>query len=61
MVSKYMKLLHSFHLFTIFWLVSNVNNLFKTECTSASNNASDIIFLSDIMKEQISFWELFLH
>lgn len=61
MISKYVEFFHCFHFFTILRFVSNVNNLLKTEGTSTTNNAADVIFLSNIMEEEISFGELFLH
>lgn len=61
MISKDVEFFHGFHFFSILRFVSNVNNLLKTEGTSTTNNATDVIFLSNIMEEKISFGELFLH
>ena len=61
MVAENVKFLHGFHLFTIIWLVCYIDNLFKTKCTCASNYCSNVVFLTNVMKEEISFGKLFLH
>lgn len=61
MISEDVEFFHCFHFLAILRFVSNVNNLLKTEGTSTTNNAADVIFLSNIMEEEISFGELFLH
>lgn len=61
MVAKDVELFHGFHLFAILRFIRNINNLFKAKSTCTTNYVSDIIFLSDVMKEEISLGKLFFH
>ena len=61
MITKSMKFLHSFHLFTVIGFISHINYFFETKGTCTSYNTSNVIFLTNIMQEKESFWKLFLH
>jgi len=60
-IAEDMKLLHGFHFLAVLWLVGYVDNLLQTKSTCASYYWTDIVFLSDIVEEQVSFRELFFH
>lgn len=61
LISKHRKLIFErFHFFTICSTISHKKNRMYTKSTSTSNNISYIIFLTDIMHKQISFWWLML-
>ena len=51
MIAKNMKLLHGLHFFAVFGFVSHINDLFKTERTCTTNDASNVVFLSDVVQE----------
>jgi len=61
MISKYMELFHCFHFFAVFRFICDINYLFQTKSTCTSYDTSDVILFTNIMKKQITFWELFLH
>lgn len=61
MISKDVKLFHSFHFFAVIRLICDVYDLLKTESTSTTYDVSDVIFLSNIVEKKITFGDLFLH
>ena len=61
MISKNMEFLHSFHFFAVIRFICDVYDLLKTESTSTTYDVSDVIFLSNIVEEKITFGDLFLH
>ena len=61
MISKNMEFFHSFHFLAVIRFICNVYDLLKTESTSTTYYVSDVIFLSNIMEEKVTFGDLFLH
>lgn len=61
MISKNMELFHGLHLFAIIRFICDVYDLLKTECASTTYDASDVVFLSNIVEEKVTFGDLFLH
>jgi hypothetical protein len=61
MIAKNMELFHGLHLFTIVGFVGDVNDLLETKCACASDDVSDVVFLSDVVQKQVAFWDLLLH
>lgn len=61
LISKAMKLFHGLHFLASLRSIRDIENCYKSKSTGTSYNISNVILFTDIMKEKISFRNLFIH
>lgn len=61
LITEHIELFHDLHFLTAFRSIRYIENFRKSESACASQNVSNIIFLTDIVQEQVSLGDFFLH